>query len=61
VFRNRGDVDEGEALRYVHLCDRCIAGEMPYQPKPDIEEWLHHKATDLSWEAWRQEQKKVMS
>ena len=36
-------------------CDRCIAGEDPYDPKPDLLEWVHWKLTDESWQQWREE------
>lgn len=35
-------------------CDRCLSGELPYDPKPDIAEWLEHKETHPSWAQWRQ-------
>jgi hypothetical protein len=39
------------------LCSRCVAGKPPFDPKPDHPDWIRHKATDPSWEEWRQEQK----
>jgi hypothetical protein len=36
-------------------CDRCAAGEPPYDPAPDTAEWLNWKLTDESWERWRSE------
>lgn len=27
----------------------------PFDPKPDTEEWIHHKMTDESWAEWRKE------
>lgn len=36
-------------------CDRCIAGEEPYKPKPDVLEWISWKLTDESWQQWRDE------
>lgn len=38
------------------VCERCADGEPPFEPKPDTEEWINHKATDPSWEQWRKEQ-----
>lgn len=38
------------------LCDRCLMKKEPFDPTPDVAEWLHHKATDPSWAAWRLEQ-----
>ncbi len=29
-------------------CDRCIAGDDPFEPKPDVAEWINHKLTDDS-------------
>jgi hypothetical protein len=65
-----GDVNGGEKgcglyFCYKHLffnggggpqqCSRCIDGKKPYKPKPDTAEWIEHKATDPSWEQWREE------
>jgi len=36
-------------------CGRCVKNRKPFAPKPDLEEWLHHKETDSSWEEWRKE------
>ena len=40
----------------VQLCGRCRNQRPPYSAKPEHPEWLHHKATDPSWAAWRAEQ-----
>lgn len=40
------------------VCDRCAIGlevANPYEPKPDLPEWLRHKLTDESWQQWRDE------
>lgn len=37
-------------------CERCVAGEQPFESKPDHPDWIHHKATDPSWAEWRKEQ-----
>ena len=34
-------------------CERCAAGERPFDPTPDTPEWTNHKATHPSWEEWR--------
>ena len=34
-------------------CKRCISWKPPYNPKPDVREWLEHKLTDGSWKEWR--------
>lgn len=49
------------------VCERCrdwyeaeekgdLDGPTPFQPKPDVPSWTHHKATDPSWAEWRAEQ-----
>jgi hypothetical protein len=35
------------------VCERCASNEPPFDPKPDIKEWVLHKLTDPSWEQWR--------
>lgn len=46
----------GEHLKTNHpLCSRCAARKEPFDPKPEHPTWLHHKATDPSWEEWRKE------
>lgn len=37
------------------LCERCEAGEEPFEPKPDTPEWVTHKQTHPSWQEWRDE------
>lgn len=44
------------------LCERCceyfdegLDHCTPFDPKPDVLEWIHHKMTDESWAEWRQE------
>jgi hypothetical protein len=34
-------------------CERCVAGEPPFDPTPDTAEWISHKLTDPSWADWR--------
>jgi hypothetical protein len=38
------------------LCERCDREEEAFDPKPDVQEWTHHKMTDPSWAKWRSEQ-----
>jgi hypothetical protein len=38
-----------------YLCRRCAAGKEPFAPAPDHPDWIHHKATDPSWQQWRDE------
>ena len=40
---------------WVHVCGRCDKNRPPYQPTPDLPEWLEWKLTNESWEQWRQE------
>lgn len=44
---------------YTHLtgaqfCARCSSGGEPFEPTPEVPEWIHHKLTDPSWAKWRQ-------
>jgi|ERR1019366_8306059 hypothetical protein len=34
-------------------CERCEAGQPPFDPTPDTAEWLEWKLTDESWAEWR--------
>lgn len=36
-------------------CERCLAGEEPFEPTPDTEEWMWHKLGDSTWSDWRME------
>jgi hypothetical protein len=47
--------DEHRAI--IGLCERCEAGEEPFQPTADHPRWIHHKQTDPSWEKWRRDQR----
>jgi hypothetical protein len=35
------------------FCEQCQAGAQPFEPKPDVQEWMDFKATDPSWAEWR--------
>jgi hypothetical protein len=37
------------------LCDACYAGRDPFDPTPDLFEWILWKLSDNSWEAWRED------
>jgi hypothetical protein len=37
------------------LCSRCRNYRPPFDPTPDVQEWIDHKATDPSWSEWRKE------
>jgi hypothetical protein len=41
--------------RSIWLCGRCYRYLTPYDPKPDIAEWIEWKLTDESWQRWREE------
>lgn len=43
----------GEHLSHRLLCDQCAAGIDPFEPTPDLPEWIQWKLTDLSWQQWR--------
>ena len=36
-------------------CPRCRNRKPPYPAKPDHPDWIQHKLTDASWQAWREE------
>jgi hypothetical protein len=36
-------------------CERCRAGQPPFQAKPDIPRWVGHKLMHPSWAQWREE------
>lgn len=40
------------------FCARCSATEAPYEPKPDVPEWVRWKLTAASWQQWRDENPK---
>ena len=39
--------------RNIQLCPRCYNRNKPYEPKPEIREWLEWKLKDKSWAEWR--------
>lgn len=42
-------------VRLPQLCERCRKrrGKTPFKPTPDHPDWIYHKATDPSWQEWR--------
>lgn len=36
-------------------CERCVKGAQPFKPKCEHPDWVNHKLTDPSWQAWREE------
>lgn len=47
-FEDRGD-------ECPQLCERCAAEEGPFEPTPDVQEWVDWKLSDESWGPWRAE------
>lgn len=45
----------------IQLCPACRAGEKPYEPKPDTDEWVKWKLTHESWEQWRNENPELVT
>jgi hypothetical protein len=41
--------------RHVWVCGRCDKNRPPYDPTPDVREWVEWKLTDESWAVWRAE------
>lgn len=42
------------------LCERCenppdIGSREPFDPTPDVPEWLRHKLRNATWKQWRDE------
>ncbi|KAF1008940.1 MAG: hypothetical protein GAK28_00572 [Luteibacter sp.] len=37
------------------LCSRCYSRRKPFDPTPDVPEWVRHKLTHESWQQWRDE------
>ena len=35
------------------VCERCREHREPFNPKPDLVEWMRHKLTHESWAEWR--------
>ena len=40
-----------------YMCNPCAEGGDSFDPTPDVEQWVNHKATDPSWAEWREEQR----
>lgn len=45
----------GDRKQNAPLCKRCLHGKAPFEPTPDVPEWINHKLTDPSWAQWRAE------
>lgn len=35
-------------------CQRCVLGQVPFDPKPDHPQWVEHKERHPSWAKWRE-------
>lgn len=44
-----------------HVCARCSSHRPPYDPKPDVKQWVDWKLTDDSWAQWRTENPKEVA
>lgn len=36
-------------------CERCCAGQAPFDATPDLRVWIDWKLSDWSWQRWRDE------
>lgn len=43
------------------VCERCAEDKEPFDPKPDVREWVRHKLRDPSWQQWRDENPKLVA
>lgn len=41
--------------KIIQQCERCAAGKDPFEPTPDVPQWIVHKLTHESWAQWRAE------
>lgn len=41
--------------KHDQLCIRCLRGNKPFEPKPDVKKWVRHKLRHKSWQQWRDE------
>ena len=49
------------SARLPQLCVRCKRRRDPFEPTPDVAEWINHKETDPSWAEWRAERDELAS
>ena len=49
------EIDNDDEPIWPPRCDRCIDGDPPFAPKPDLPVWNYWKLTDDSWAEWRAE------
>ena len=57
-FEDMEDEEVDELLgrdESTRICERCFNKRKPFNPKPDVKEWIDHKLTDSSWKQWRLE------
>jgi len=46
------------------VCERCAGmhdTDQPFDPKPDVKQWLRHKLKHHSWKQWRDENPKEVA
>ena len=43
------------------VCERCAAYADPFEPTPDLPEWVEWKLTDESWGQWRDDNPELVS
>lgn len=48
----------GTETKERQCCERCAADAEPFDPKPDVREWIEWKLSDDSWARWRSENPK---
>lgn len=43
-----------------NLCERCANNKKPFNPKPDLIEWVELQLGDDSWEEWQEKNKEIV-
>lgn len=41
--------------KVIQFCERYADGQEPFEPTPDVPQWINHKLTHESWAEWRTE------
>lgn len=47
------ECDDSDCCVYRDVCERCKAGEAPFDMKPEHPEWVYHLLHHESWGEWR--------
>lgn len=55
AHRHSHTFGRGRNAETVEVCARCDHHRLPYKPKPEHSDWVHHLLTDSSWAKWRSE------